>query len=626
MSTTLNKSLPRVREKQKARGIVFGLSQADLRHEWILTACLVMAIAAVLSPLLLLFGLKYGTIETLRFRLVQDPRNREIRPLISRSFSHEWFAQISQRPDVGFVIPMTRQIAATVTATVQGKPGKTDLDIVPTGADDPLILENGAPIPEAGECVLTHFAAEELQAQIGDTIIATARRIKDGQYESGDVELKVIGILSLRASELKAIYVQLPVLEAVERFKDGQAVPEFGWPGSTPTAYPQYQGLIVIVPQPLNRIEQYNLRNNTGFTQIEELTPAELSSRAQFSLATNQPIYFLSTERKPVGEESVETVRRKLRGKNAMLLPWIAPITAWLRTEGGTEIASLQLYGLSIDPDQAQQLQMSPRPDWGVEEIRRQVMLPSSLPETKEPLFLQIDNERKEVLTFPVSPVTERTAFSTVAFVPIKLGGMIALHQQRNIHYDRDLDAFVLSRRGYAGFRLYVKTIEAVDGLRRSFENQSIPVHTEAQRIEDVLNLDRYLTLIFWLIALVGVLGGVTALLASLYASVERKKRELSVLRLIGLSGPALFRYPIYQGILIGIGGFLVALLFFQAIGMTINTLFREHLGPGESFCRLPLWHTIGALAVTIGIAILAATFAAWRVTHIEPAEALRDE
>ena len=116
------------------------------------------------------------------------------------------------------------------------------------------------------------------------------------------------------------------------------------------------------------------------------------------------------------------------------------------------------------------------------------------------------------------------------------------------------------------------------------------------------------------------------ALLASLYASVERKKRELSVLRLIGLSGPGLFRYPIYQGMLIGTGGFVVAVVFFSVIAAMINTLFRAHLAAGESFCRLPVLHAASALGITILIAILAAAVAAWRVTQIEPAEALRDE
>ena len=70
-------------------GIVWRLSGTDLQHEWLLTGCLIMAVAAVLSPLLLIFGLKYGTIDTLRTRLVQDPRNREIRPMASQAFSHD---------------------------------------------------------------------------------------------------------------------------------------------------------------------------------------------------------------------------------------------------------------------------------------------------------------------------------------------------------------------------------------------------------------------------------------------------------------------------------------------------------------------------------------------------------
>src|SRR5262245_45526903 len=90
MSSTVNVRIRSLKRRQTPRGIVLRLSSADLRHEWILTACLIMAVAAVLSPLLLLFGLKYGTIETLRIRLVQDPRNREIRPLVSKSFAKAW--------------------------------------------------------------------------------------------------------------------------------------------------------------------------------------------------------------------------------------------------------------------------------------------------------------------------------------------------------------------------------------------------------------------------------------------------------------------------------------------------------------------------------------------------------
>jgi len=69
--------------------IVPGLAVADLKHEWILSLCLIIAIAAVIAPLLLMMGLKYGTIETLRERLVEDPAYREIRPLQTQEYTQD---------------------------------------------------------------------------------------------------------------------------------------------------------------------------------------------------------------------------------------------------------------------------------------------------------------------------------------------------------------------------------------------------------------------------------------------------------------------------------------------------------------------------------------------------------
>jgi putative ABC transport system permease protein len=230
------------------------------------------------------------------------------------------------------------------------------------------------------------------------------------------------------------------------------------------------------------------------------------------------------------------------------------------------------------------------------------------------------------VLAFPALSVTPHTVADEVAFVPIRLGGLLNLFRERHLTYDAATNQFVLDRLGYAGFRLYATTIDAVDGLRRDVESQGLPVHTEAQRIQEVTDLDRALTLLFWGIAAVGIVGGATALLASLYATVERKRRELGVLRLLGLSRRTLCRYPIYQGLIISGGGFAMAMLFFTGMALAINAWFHHHLGPGESFCRLPLAYTTSASGLTLLVALLAATCAAWRVMHIEPAEALRDE
>ena len=85
-------------------------------------------------------------------------------------------------------------------------------------------------------------------------------------------------------------------------------------------------------PRKLTRVEELSLLNNTGFSKIERLTNAELFARAKWQIAAARTIYLLSTERKPIGEESIDGVRHKLRGQDAGFLPWITPISATLMT------------------------------------------------------------------------------------------------------------------------------------------------------------------------------------------------------------------------------------------------------------------------------------------------------
>jgi putative ABC transport system permease protein len=611
-------------------GLVLGLSSADARHEWILTLCLILAIAAVLSPLLLLFGLKYGTIETLRRRLIDDPRNREIRPMASTTFARDWFDTWGRRPDVAFLVPLTRQIAATVSATVKDSSTRADLDLIPSAPGDPLLTENGCVPPAEGEVVVTHFAAEALGAKPGDTLVVAATRIKGSQYEKGEISLKVAGVLPVSAGATRALYSTLPLLENVERYKDGQAVPEYGWKGAVAGAYPVYNGVVISLPAPLDKVEEYQLCNNTGFTRIERLEPDQLAARAGVSMATNRVAYLLASARRPVGEDSVVSVRNRLRGRQAALMPWVEAIPARLVFDGAATPVEMRLLALSSDNTSAKAVALSPAPPWADKPRLEDGTFPILLPEglaipTNAVCRLSVTNA-EQVLDFPVTVVPQRAPAGDVAYVPAHLAGVLRLLDSRNLRYEPAQREFILFRRGYAGFRMYAKTIDQVDGLRRELEATGLPVSTAAEDIQRVQEMDRYLTLIFWLIAAVGIAGSIASLVASLYASVERKKRALSVLRLLGLSGPTLFRFPIYQGLMMAGGAFLVATGFFHGMAFAINRLFQAHLRPGESFCHLPPQHLAAAFGFTLVLAALAALVAVARLARIEPAEALRDE
>ena len=464
------------------------LATADLRHEWILSLCLVLALAAVIAPLLLIFGLKYGTIETLRFRLIQDPVNREIRPLTSVSRGLDWFHQMAQQPEVGFIIPTTRQIAASVTVKPINAPTRVEADLIPTGDGDRLLLENGSGIPTSGEVVLSAIAAQALNVQTRDHVTITVTRSRGTESERASVEVVVAGTLGPRASGLKAIYAPLPFLEAVEAYKDGLAVPELHWEGSLPVASPEYDGAIVVLPKKLAEQEQLRLIINTGFSKIEEITVDRLPALTGWTIAPGRSIYWLSTESSTVRDESLLAVQDQLRGLNADVFPWVHPIEADVQEVNSTVRRRIRIQCISVLPEKAAELHVNPVPRWGAEiNSIFQIMLPETMT-THGRIELSTANI-KDPLSVPVDAVSSLGGPSGMALVPAPLAGLFRLSQIRPLHFDGRTRQILLERRHYADFRMYARTINDVEPLRRLLAAEGIEVHTESQRISEVTEL-----------------------------------------------------------------------------------------------------------------------------------------
>lgn len=617
------------------KGLVLSLCLKDLRHEWMLTLCMIMAVAAVLGPLLILFGLKFGTVETLRGRLINDPRNREIRPVSSHSFSQQWFAEIQGRVDVAFIIPATRQLATAVELSVPGSKARgLSVDAVPTAPGDPLVLGNHALVPEAGQGLLSYAAAQELQKGSGDVLRLTVRRVKGGGFETGTTDIAISGILPVSAGATRAVFLPLSVVEAVEHFKDGQAVPAYGWPGELPRAYPAFSSLLVHTPAKLGPETEFKLINNTGFSNRKEVDPAtaaKLTGAANLARAEGGVSYLLSTVSSPASAQNILAVRNSLAGHNAQLYPFEDSAALSLTTQDGsalgsfamlpaTPFASVKNTGLPEKAPWKEDFGQngSPAADWLV------ALVPQGLSVEKEATATITRGEY--VLQFPLRLVPHPDVAAGTVKVPLRLLGICGLLQTRPLSFDPTSQEFLVDKRGFAGFRLYAKTLEQVASLKKNLEEQGILVHTEAERIDDVLRLDKYLSLIFWLIAVGSLVGGAACLVSNIYAGIERKRRELAVLRLLGLSGGAFIRFPLYTAGFFALSGFAVAFCLFACMSFIINSLFGSHLQAGESLCALAWWHPFVALALTLGVALLAGSVAALRAAKVDPADALRND
>jgi putative ABC transport system permease protein len=428
----------------------------------------------------------------------------------------------------------------------------------------------------------------------------------------------------MRSNGLKAAFVCLEFLESVEAYKDGFAVPQLGVEGELPLAYPEYDGAVVIISDKLTEERKLSLIIDTGLSKIDELQNEQTCAMTGWSVSDHHYVYLLKCGESTIREDSIAALREQLRGSGAEVLPWVKPQMVSLEGPGQNSSESIQVFGLSVAPQLADRIGMRPAPPWGDSVVDvRQILKPASM-QNSPSIVLNVKDGGGD-LNFPIE-VVGSIADGAQAVVPVGLAGILRLSKLRGIRFDSGLGKFLLERRAYSGFRMYADSIENVEPLRAALLEEGINTHTEAQRIAEVKELDQQLTMIFWLIAVVGLTGALAALVASLYASVQRKRRELGILRLIGLTGRHLMRFPVYQSSLCVSGSFLLAALFFQLISESINRLFRGHLESGESFCRLPFTMILSAFGFVLLIGIIAAAFAAIKINQASAADAMRDE
>jgi putative ABC transport system permease protein len=180
-------------------------------------------------------------------------------------------------------------------------------------------------------------------------------------------------------------------------------------------------------------------------------------------------------------------------------------------------------------------------------------------------------------------------------------------------------------QRVYPSFRLYARSIHDVEKLVADLEREGVRVNANVAEISTVKSIDHNLAIIFWIIACVGALGFSFSLGASLWANVDRKRRELSVLRLVGFKSGRIVLFPVLQAVYTALLGWLLAILVYLAFEYLINYFLAPRLNLDQALCFLLGEHFLWALALTVTVAIFAAIIGGLRAARIEPAEGLRD-
>jgi len=396
------------------------LAVKDYFFEWEISVCFILALAAVLGPMLVLFALKFGIISGMFGQLVDDPRNRELRPVYSGRYTNTWIDELRNREEVEFIVPKTRSIAASIQLKSKNAPRIINTELIPTAENDPLLSNISLDqFPKGFESIiLSKSAAKKLAVKPGDIITGSVQRYYKKKKERKQLALKVVGIANSKAFRRDGAFAAIELLEAFESFRDGRVVPSLGWTGD-----------------------------------------------------------------------------------------------------------------------------------------------------------VEVSNEEKY----------------------------------------------------YTGFRLFSKSIEDVSSLKKWLEGEGSDVITQVDEIESVQNMDKTLSTIYWVIALIGLVGFSTSLGSNLWANVERKRKELSIIRVIGFQTGEIISFPIIQGLLTVFFGWLLAVGVYLSVSFWINSLMSSQLETGSQVCVLLPEHYFISLLMAILLAIIVGSFAGFRISFIEPADGMRE-
>ncbi len=250
------------------------LAIKDLLHEKTHFLCQVLALTAVLAPLMILFGLKTGVLETLSRGLSADA---DVRQIIIRGLANlpeSELETLRQSPLVGFVAPHPHPINADTFFLVADKRGAETIrgTILGSGPGDPLLPSGEAP-PKAGETYLSASLGRDLGATAGSKIMLLAER---NQGETALLPLTVLGILEPADWAASGALLNASDILDVDRWSEGYLVPSLGETGrnlespTIPTLRLFASDLTTVRPL-AQMLSEQGLNLNTKVSRIEGL-------------------------------------------------------------------------------------------------------------------------------------------------------------------------------------------------------------------------------------------------------------------------------------------------------------------------------------------------------------------
>ncbi len=633
--------------------IPLGLSMKQLRHEWASALCQCFALAAVILPIMLLFGLKNGIIKNEWERLRNDPDALTMLPnvLTSPSVTLPKLQEIADRRGVQCVVP--QPFESSVTLHLPGEKPSDDspaCQLVFTQEGDPTIayyqdcplptFRPGKPVQEA---VLSFQAAEALGIKHPGKIV----NLTKGKV---NVSLRVVGILpeenkSRDLSNKRRVFIHKELGFAILDFAEG-LIDDLT------------QGALA---HPLPACGQLLLLGN----EQTKITPEQMLAQAQACLKEAEITGTVELAQTPGGKATPLPPHATLltfKGRDltgARLVNHILPALAQKLGEAvGVYPWNTELPFANMMGDADTSTASSPWNDAGLlrELTQRQSATHCTLytgtgeGEGGAPDFSRAESsglceirlwaldgsEQKDSVAdveivkvpgLPVNPPHYLCSPHDLSLLAFSQVGKLAYHWKFS---DPQTSTFYLRERRYM-FRCYAKSIDDVEVLKKDLEamppmdNKRFRMISAAEDIAKNRTLDTNLKRLLLIISTLGGTGAIIALLFNLFNATERRKKDYAILRTLGLGRVALITLPVYETVIVMLLTLAVSLGCFHGVNLLVMSQLSDLVPAGGTLCELSLREQLLFAVITLTLATTAAILSSLRLSRLSPAAYIRE-
>jgi putative ABC transport system permease protein len=454
----------------------------------------------------------------------------------------------------------------------------------------------------------TFIAGLGISPDTDEISIIVTRSTADRGEEQYIIPCKVSG--TLEKGSRSRIYVPLELADDLENWRKGYPVPDLGLPAAKDREMalddPFYTSAKLFTTTPMDdmgvsALRQYKLKQSS--------LPGE----------TSETIYgfqLISKDEKPFTDLMWSNVIDSLTGMgNPIIIPQIATGTIFL---GENELN----LNPTISEDPRKKLLLE-HGEWIQNNDKMyDVVLPGTLLEESKPFPYSV-NLRISDISIPVNVVGQTDNKQGFA-LPILLFRINTLLQGK-IKFDDKTGTFYpsSSEPSYIMARVHVKSLDDVEPVCNWLEEgDGLTCSSVRGELEQMRSANRMITNLIYLIGGTGLIAVVCSIIGIMYEAINRKRKQIGIMRTLGVSRNNISSIYIVQAVKYGVFGYILVCIIQFALGSYLDTSWCHAMMGIETSERLfvvSLGMRLSFGGVIIVLCVLSGLIPAYIAGRVEP-------